>query len=227
MIPRIPSFLAAILCFAASIPGVANELKTFQLSQRSRSLKRSCWTAFSTIPCGRTSPWRRTEEGWTAEMEIPFSTLRFSPGKEAWGMNVRRLVRRKGEEPYWAPLPLEADITRVSLAGQAKGRADGVQTESNNGVDVKWGVGRGLSLDLTVNTDFAESEADEQQVNLSRFSLFLLERREFFLRRTVRRPPGQDSRQTQRGLKGSLQGSVGLYSQEHVKELQVQSGPRP
>lgn len=151
---------------------------------------------------------RRTEEGWTAEMEIPFSTLRFSPEKDAWGMNVRRLVRRKGEEAYWAPLPLEADITRMSRAGRltgleglspglnlrvkpfaaasgrespAKGRGDGVQTENDNGVDVKWGLGRGLSLDLTVNTDFAESEADEQQVNLSRFSLFLPERREFFL----------------------------------------------
>lgn len=154
---------------------------------------------------------RRTEEGWTAEMEIPFSTLRFSPGKEVWGMNVCRLVRRKGEESYWAPLPLEADISRVSLAGRltglegmspglnlrvkpftvasgreslagkAKGREDGIQRDDNSGVDVKWGVGRGLSLDLTVNTDFAESEADEQQVNLSRFSLFLPERREFFL----------------------------------------------
>ena len=156
---------------------------------------------------------RRTEEGWTAEMEIPFSTLRFSPGKEAWGMNVRRLVRRKGEESYWAALPLEADITRMSLAGrltglegmspglnlrvkpfavasgreslagqaEARGQENGIQTDNNNGVDVKWGVGRGLSLDLTVNTDFAESQVDEQQVNLSRFSLFLPERREFFL----------------------------------------------
>jgi hypothetical protein len=156
---------------------------------------------------------RRTEEGWTAEMEIPFSTLRFSPDQEAWGMNVRRLVRRKGEESYWAALPLEADIARMSLAGRltglegmspglnlrvkpfavASGReslasqdnsrieGDGIQTDSNKGVDVKWGVGRGLSLDLTVNTDFAESQVDEQQVNLSRFSLFLPERREFFL----------------------------------------------
>jgi len=159
---------------------------------------------------------RRAEEGWTAEMEIPFSTLRFSPGQDAWGLNVRRLVRRKGEESYWAPLPLEADITRMSLAGRltglegmspglnlrvkpftvASGREsltrqvagparaqgnDGVETANNNGVDVKWGVGRGLSLDLTVNTDFAEAEADEQQVNLSRFSLFVPENREFFL----------------------------------------------
>ena len=155
---------------------------------------------------------RRTEEGWTAEVEIPFSTLRFASGGEAWGMNIRRLVRRKGEESSWAPLPLEADIARFSRAGLltgldgispglnlqvkpfavASGREssarlqrapseDGVLTTDEAGLDVKWGVGRGLSLDLTMNTDFAESEADEQQVNLSRFSLFLPERREFFL----------------------------------------------
>jgi hypothetical protein len=157
---------------------------------------------------------RRTEEGWTAEMEIPFSTLRFAPEKDAWGMNVRRLVPRKGEESYWAAVPLEADINRVSLAGRltglagmtaglnlrvkpftvASGResaaavekaraggAGGVEAAENTGVDVKWGFGRGLSLDATVHTDFAESDVDEQQVNLSQFSLFLPEKREFFL----------------------------------------------
>lgn len=147
---------------------------------------------------------RRTEQGWTAEMEIPFSTLRFAPGGGAWGMNVRRLVRRKAEESYWAPLPLEADIARFSLAGELSGisgispglnlrvkpfavasgkERGGSEAETGNemGLDVKWGLGRGLALDLTVNTDFAESEADEQQVNLSRFSLFLPEKREFFL----------------------------------------------
>jgi hypothetical protein len=156
---------------------------------------------------------RRGEEGWTAEMEIPFSTLRFSPDKDAWGMNMRRLVRRKGEESTWAPLPREADLNRLSLAGRLTGlagmspglnlrvkpftvasgqesavstrartgRRGEMETDNDNGLDVKWGVGRGLSLDLTVNTDFAESEADEQKINLSRFSLFLPERREFFL----------------------------------------------
>ncbi len=160
---------------------------------------------------------RRTEEGWAAEMAIPFSTLRFTPGAGQWGMNVRRIVRRKNEETYWAPVPLEADGNRVSIYGDltglegmtpglnlrvkpfavAKGheaapggslgeRAGPVgetarETANETGLDVKWGFGRGLALDLTVNTDFAESEADEQQVNLSRFSLFLPEKREFFL----------------------------------------------
>ena len=159
---------------------------------------------------------RRTEEGWSAEMAIPFSTLRFASGSDTagtWGMNVRRLIRRKNEETYWAPVPLEADMTRLSLAGtlaglegiapalnlRAKpfavaagrealgagglrtGREAGLTTSEDMGLDLKLGIGRGLALDLTVNTDFAESEADEQQVNLSRYSLFLPEKREFFL----------------------------------------------
>lgn len=148
---------------------------------------------------------RRTEDGWAAEMAIPFSTLRFTPGGGDWGLNVRRMIRHKNEEAYWAPIPLEADIYRFSLAGRLRGldgispglnlrvkpfavasgreslASEQVSTVEDAGLDLKWGVGRGLSLDLTVNTDFAESEADEQQVNLSRFSLFLPEKREFFL----------------------------------------------
>jgi hypothetical protein len=154
---------------------------------------------------------RRTEDGWAAEMAIPFSTLRFAPGGGDWGLNVRRMIRRKNEEAYWSPIPLEADIWRFSLAGRLTGLdgispglnlrakpfavasgsedlaarkdldAAGRTTRDDMGLDLKWGVGRGLSLDLTVNTDFAESESDQQQVNLSRFSLFLPEKREFFL----------------------------------------------
>jgi hypothetical protein len=142
---------------------------------------------------------RRTEEGWSAEMAIPFSTLRFAPGHGAWGMNVRRLVHHRAEEDVWSPLPVEADIMRVSLYGRLEGleglatglnlrvkpfavaSGDGEATDQETGLDIKWGVSRALALDLTVNTDFAESEADEQEVNLSRFSLFRPEKREFFL----------------------------------------------
>jgi hypothetical protein len=116
------------------------------------------------------------------------------------------MIRRKNEEAYWSPIPLEGDMWRFSLAGRltgldgispglnlrakpfavAAGReqlaaGEDIRTANDAGLDVKWGVGRGLALDLTVNTDFAESEADEQQVNLTRFSLFLPEKREFFL----------------------------------------------
>jgi hypothetical protein len=148
---------------------------------------------------------RITPEGWTAEMAIPFSTLRFDAGADTWGFNVRRLVARKAEQSYWVQVGRDANLNRMSRAGHLTGLhglapslnlrlkpfAVGSRTEfdttgatdnnSDLGLDVKWGLTRGLALDLTYNTDFAEAEADDQQVNLTRFSLFLAEKREFFL----------------------------------------------
>jgi hypothetical protein len=148
---------------------------------------------------------RITSEGWTSEMAIPFATLRFDPRIETWGFNVRRLVAHSGEQSYWTQVGRDASLVRMSRAGhltglhglepalnlQIKPHAVGSRTEvsasgahdeeSNLGLDVKWGITRGLALDLTYNTDFAEAEADDQQVNLTRFSLFLKEKRDFFL----------------------------------------------
>jgi hypothetical protein len=156
---------------------------------------------------------QRAAGGWTAELAIPFETLRFASGLDTWGLNVRRLIRSKNEETFWSPVPLAADIYRVSLAGELTGispprpgldlrlkpfavgtvrrLAVDPQTptslepasdeELDTGLDVKWGITRNLSLDLTYNTDFAEAEVDDQQVNLTRFSLFFPEKREFFL----------------------------------------------
>ncbi|MDX1644109.1 MAG: DUF5916 domain-containing protein, partial [Thermoanaerobaculia bacterium] len=150
---------------------------------------------------------RRTEEGWTAEFAIPFATLRFDPTEEIWGLNVRRLVRRKEEAAFWSPIDLDADLLRISRAGHLVGveppprtlgldvkpfatvtSRDGSEAADRRedqavefGLDLKWTVTRGLSLDATFNTDFAETEVDEQRVNLTRFSLFFPEKREFFL----------------------------------------------
>jgi uncharacterized protein DUF5916/cellulose/xylan binding protein with CBM9 domain len=148
---------------------------------------------------------RITADGWTSEMAIPFATLRFDPGSDTWGFNVRRLVARKAEQSYWVQVGRDANITRMSRAGHLTGLhgiepglnlrikpfAVGSRTELNTtgvtddqkdlGLDVKWAINRGLALDLTYNTDFAEAEADDQQVNLTRFSLFFDEKREFFL----------------------------------------------
>jgi hypothetical protein len=148
---------------------------------------------------------RITPEGWTAEMAIPFSSLRFDSGTDTWGFNVRRLVARKAEQSYWVQVGRDASLVRMSRAGhltglnglesglnlQLKPFAVSSRTEfdvtglddgrSDLGLDLKWGITRGLALDLTYNTDFAEAEADDQQVNLTRFSLFLDEKREFFL----------------------------------------------
>ena len=147
---------------------------------------------------------RIVETGWYAEIRIPFRTLRFNAGDgERWGMNFERKIRRLNEDSYWAPVPRIYDIQRVSLAGTLEGmrglrpgkdlrvkpyalsssntvpgRTDG---DFNAGLDVKYGVTSGLTWDFTLNTDFSQVEADEQQINLSRFSLFFPEKRDFFL----------------------------------------------
>jgi hypothetical protein len=148
-----------------------------------------------------------TERGWEAEMAIPLKTLRYEPGEDrVWGFNVVRNIRRKNEQVYLAPIPRGYNVHRVSLAAKIEGldlpgRRDvkvtpygAGRTDEDNlavvdqrknqfdvGVDVKWGVTPNMTADFTVNTDFAQVESDEQQVNLTRFPLFFPEKRPFFL----------------------------------------------
>jgi TolB-like protein len=151
----------------------------------------------------------RNNEGWIAEIAIPMVTLRFPEAEsQEWGINFMRNIRRKNEQVYWAPIPKAYSLTRVSLAGTmsgigdvdrgmdlrvtpyvlAGGRQDRVATTAFDdsgfndvGLDLKYGVASGLNLDVTLNTDFAQVEVDEQQVNLTRFALFFPEKRDFFL----------------------------------------------
>ena len=151
---------------------------------------------------------RQTDDGWVSEISIPLVTLRFPAAEtQRWGFNMMRNIRRKNEQVFWAPIPKAYTLTRVSLAGTmsglrqvsrgmdlrvtpyalAGGRQDRGTTDLDGsgfndvGVDVKYGVTSGLNLDLTLNTDFAQVEVDEQQVNLTRFPLFFPEKRDFFL----------------------------------------------
>lgn len=145
------------------------------------------------------------DHGWSAEFAIPFRTLRYSGGAEqTWGLNVQRNIRRRNEESYWAPLPRQFDLERLSLAGDLEavqvppqrnlkvipyvlgsasegGDLDDRETDTEAGVDVKYSITPSLTLDATINTDFAQVEADEQQINLDRFNLFFPEKRPFFL----------------------------------------------
>ena len=144
------------------------------------------------------------ESGWFAEIRIPFRTLRFDANAQRWGVNFERRVRRLNEDSYWSPVLRIYDLQRVSLAGTIDGlrglrpgkdlRVKPYVASSGNtigrqpmrgdvdaGVDVKYGVATGLTWDFTVNTDFSQVEADEQQINLSRFNLFFPEKRDFFL----------------------------------------------
>lgn len=149
---------------------------------------------------------RRVADGWTVEMEIPFRALRFDlETVDQWGVNFSRRIRRNNEIAYWAPVPRAYDLMRLSLAGDllalpsaAAGRDlrvkpfvlagtvretgdEGFDGRQEFGVDVKYGLTRSLTLDITANPDFAQVEQDEQQVNLTQFSLFFPEKREFFL----------------------------------------------
>ncbi len=147
-----------------------------------------------------------TAEGWTTEFRIPFKTLRFEPGDgHLWGLNFARRIRRKNEVTYWSPVARAFSIVRASSAGTLGGLPDLAQgrnirvkpyvlggavrplggtsfaLDRSAGLDVKAGLSPSLTLDATVNPDFAQAEADEQQVNLTQFSLFFPEKREFFL----------------------------------------------
>ena len=171
-------------------------------------------TDWNTIWDSRTA---RFDGGWTVEIQIPFKSLRYRPtSTQVWGIQLRRIIRRRTEASYLTPLPISAargnsviaGLWRVSQAGSLVGievpsgsrkieikpyGIGGVTTDIDAdsptrnaldgqfGLDVKYGVTQNLTADFTYNTDFAQVEVDEQRVNLTRFSLFFPEKREFFL----------------------------------------------
>ena len=145
-------------------------------------------------------------DGWVAEIAIPFKQLRFDLTQApVWGVNFSRRIRRKNEVDYWSPVPRTFSLNRVSLAGNLIGLpsahsghdlrvkpyasartlrdtgGDAFAETADVGLDVKYGITPALTLDVTANPDFAQVEADEQQVNLTQFSQFFPEKREFFL----------------------------------------------
>lgn len=149
-------------------------------------------------------------QGWTAEFEIPYSQLRFAAGSDTWGIQFARSIARRDETSLWAPVS-QQDGALVSRFGELRGlRALGASRrlevlpysvarltrgpgDVNNpfyskndmfgsvGADVKYGITNDLTLDLTINPDFGQVEADPGQVNLSAFETFFQERRPFFV----------------------------------------------
>jgi hypothetical protein len=173
-----------------------------QIANEGRDVNTS-WDAVWTVAT------RRDAGGWSAEIRIPFKTLRFeSGGDRVWGVNFSRRIRRKNETDYWSPVPRVYNLYRAGLAGTLAGLADPSQGRNlrikpwisadstrpvagasfdpgaHAGLDVKYGVTPSLTLDVTAKPDFAQAEADEQQVNLTQFSLYYPEKREFFLENT-------------------------------------------
>src|SRR5690606_2258283 len=147
-----------------------------------------------------------SEIGWTLEIVIPFRTLNFDPAAPAWGINFQRTVRRKSEESLWTGHLRNQGLRRMSNAGlllgirdvsqgmgldvrpytaayvaEAPGRvpAVGRDRSADVGFDVFYNITPNLRANLTVNTDFAETEVDQRQVNLTRFPLQFPEKRAF------------------------------------------------
>ena len=153
----------------------------------------------------------RFNGGWTVEMAIPFRSLRYPPTpSQVWGFQVGRRIRHKNERTFLTAVPISAGpgmfrlsaaatLTEIEVPQTARNvevKPYGIGSlasdfgasppllndgEGYGGVDVKYGVTKNLTADFTYNTDFAQVEVDEQQVNLTRFNLFFPEKREFFL----------------------------------------------
>ncbi len=148
---------------------------------------------------------RQTKTGWTVEIKIPSHPLRCTPGKDIWKMDVQRWVARKQLSLRWAGVTLDSHRFDMRQTGILSGMKEmnqghglsvtpyavlnsGKTFQDNNsfmkgtgGLDIQYNITPGISGMLTLNTDFAETEVDTRQVNLTRFSLFFPEKRSFFL----------------------------------------------
>ena len=154
----------------------------------------------------------RSDQGWFAEIAIPFKSLRYRAGREqTWGIILRRTIRGKNEYAYITPIKPQwgvgaffrssAAATLIGLEAPPAAKNLEIKPyaisrlttdmlarpavrndfDRDAGLDIKYGITKSLTADFTYNTDFAQVEADEVQVNLTRFNLQFPEKRDFFL----------------------------------------------
>ena len=151
------------------------------------------------------------DQGWVAEMRIPFSQLRFDGnGENIWGVQVLREIHRYGETSFWSHIPSDApglvhrfgtlggmngieprrvfDVTPYVVSSADRSPAvegnpfqDGSDHQYKLGMDAKIGLSSNLTMDVTINPDFGQVEADPSQVNLTAYETFFAEKRPFFI----------------------------------------------
>jgi hypothetical protein len=142
------------------------------------------------------------EQGWTAELAIPFKTLSFDPSSDTWRLNFVRNIVRRNEQMAWASRNRSTDPTTMGSVTGLNGHEQGMgldivpsmsvrdrklyaagrnDSDTEPSLDVFYKVTPALNAALTINTDFSATEVDNRQVNLTRFNLFFPERRDFFL----------------------------------------------
>ena len=152
------------------------------------------WTGKSSI----------NSEGWEAELAIPFKTIGFDPEKTVWGMKLIRNIKRKLEASYWPVANLNTHRFQISDSGLLEGlegitqgigldvspyviggmntkRGEKTKFQADGGLDLFYQITPRLKASLSINTDFAETEVDDRQINLTRFNLYFPEKRDFFL----------------------------------------------
>jgi len=144
-------------------------------------------------------------QGWSCEIAIPFQTLAFDPARETWGFNINRQLKRRNEVDRWSSPRNDTPVFLISKAGDLGGLvgmrqgfgldvvpffhgawtndrvAEDADTSGKPGLDAFYRITPSLQAVLTINTDFAETEVDQRQINLTRFPLFFPEKRSFFL----------------------------------------------
>lgn len=145
---------------------------------------------------------RIDDQGWSFEMAIPYKSLPFNPNIDTWGFNFARLIKRKNEEVVWVSRNRSYNPSIVGHISGFSGLDQGLgldvvpsmattrkrtfspsetDTTTDPSLDVFYRLTPSLNASLTVNTDFSATEVDDRQVNLTRFSLFFPEKRDFFL----------------------------------------------
>lgn len=148
----------------------------------------------------------RDDMGWSAEIDIPLQTVTFDPRSATWGFNVQRTIRRRSEEALWSGWLRNEGLTYMAAAGRIDGlegltqglgldlmpygigtvgdapaRGERAAAHASAGGDIVYNVTPAVRVNASFNTDFAETEVDQRQVNLTRFPLFFPEKRAFFL----------------------------------------------
>lgn len=181
--------------FVTNPNGARGDLQVFNNGGSSNQFWNGVWDVRTQV----------TDEGWFAEFRIPFYTLKYRMGQteQVWGVNFERNIRRKREQVLWQGWSRNNNLFRVNQAGALKGLNNledkkfievkpyglggGEYSGENEGVvgnaggDINYLITPTYRLNLTFNTDFAQVEADQQQINITRFPLFFPELREFFL----------------------------------------------
>jgi hypothetical protein len=203
-----------MLLFATSPSGIRTDV-AFSNDTEGPFPLNSSWNTFWDVATSR------TEDGWFAELRIPFSSLRFQDdgGEVVMGMTVWRWIARKQEASLFPAIPPRwrwahykpsqardvtfrgvqrkkpVHVSPYALLGMQEGKLGVIDSDgtpafrdfrepvTEAGLDLKYGVTDNLTFDLTINTDFAQVEADDQRVNFNRFSLFFPEKRLFFQER--------------------------------------------